>query len=114
MLGPFHALTPPFTPWCQVHFLLIHPKKDSHLRRVIIDLFWPHPMAISVNGFTSRESYLSKLKKMHLLSVSDLMDNIMGAGHDCYLYSCDISWAYREIPLNPINWPLLFLKVSLT
>ena len=40
MLGPFDAL--PFTPWCQVNALLTWPK-DSQLRRVIIDLSWPHP-----------------------------------------------------------------------
>ena len=29
---------PQFTPWCQVNALLTWPQKDSHLRRVIMDL----------------------------------------------------------------------------
>ena len=36
MLGPFDHK--PFTPWCQVNAFLTRPKKDSHLRRVIMDL----------------------------------------------------------------------------
>ena len=36
MLAPFDH--PPFTPWTQTNPLLTRPKKDSHLRRVIMDL----------------------------------------------------------------------------
>ena len=67
MLGPFHAPPPPFTPWCQFNALLTCLKKGSHPHSVIMDLSWPHPSAISVNGFTPKESYLGKLKKMHVL-----------------------------------------------
>ena len=49
MLGPFEQT--PFTPLCQVNALLRRPKKDSHLWKVILDLSWPHPPAISVNGY---------------------------------------------------------------
>ena len=38
MLGPFDQ--PPFTPWTQTTPLLTRLKKDSHLRCVIMDLFW--------------------------------------------------------------------------
>ena len=115
---PFHfAPHPPppcplFIPWHQVNSLLTQPQKDSHLMKVIMDLSWPHPLTISINGFTPRESYLGQLKKMHLPSVSDLMGIIRGAGHGCYTYSCHISQAYRQLLLDLIDWPLDCLKVG--
>ena len=42
MLGPFDQ--PPFTPWTQTNPLLTRPKKDFHLRRVIMDLSWFFPL----------------------------------------------------------------------
>ena len=41
MLGPFDF--PPFYPSTQTNPLLTRPKRDSHLRRVIMDLSWPAP-----------------------------------------------------------------------
>ena len=36
MLGPFDM--EPFIPWCKVNALLTRPKKDSYLRRAIMDI----------------------------------------------------------------------------
>ena len=47
MLGPFDM--EPFVPWCQVNALLTHLKKDSYLRRVIMDLSWRHPPGVSMH-----------------------------------------------------------------
>ena len=33
-------------------------KMESQLKRVIMDLSWPHPLAVSVNGFTPKDTYL--------------------------------------------------------
>ena len=99
MLGLCHRLLPslpPFIPWCQINALLIHLTKDSNLRRVTMDLSWLHSLAININGFTPREFYLGELKEMHLPSMLDLMDSIMGAGCYCYLYSFDISQVTRQ------------------
>ena len=66
MLGPFNH--PSFTPWTQTNPLLTRPKKDSHLCQVIMDLSWPLPLGVSVNGCTRKESFLGVHKKMHLPS----------------------------------------------
>lgn len=39
MLGPFDS--PPYTPWFQISPMMTRPKKDSHKRRVIVDLSFP-------------------------------------------------------------------------
>ena len=48
MLGPFEVAS--FFPWCKVNALLTRPKRDSHVRRVIMDLSWPHSPGISVHA----------------------------------------------------------------
>ena len=74
MLGPFDS--PPFTPWTQTNPLLTRPKKDSHSRRVIMDLSWPLPPGISVNGCNPKDSCLGEVKKMQQPSASKFCDLI--------------------------------------
>ena len=66
MMGPFDQ--PPFTPWTQTNPLFTRPKRDSHLRRIIMDLSWPSPLGVTVNGGTRRKSFLGIPPKMHLPS----------------------------------------------
>ena len=40
MLGLYEDL--PFVPWFKVNIQLVWLKKDSHLRRIIMELSWPH------------------------------------------------------------------------
>ena len=54
MLRPFDAL--PFTPWCHINAVLTNPKKDSQLRRVLMDLAWPHTPSVSVNRYTPKDT----------------------------------------------------------
>ena len=104
-VGPFDH--PPFTPWTQTNPLLTRPKKDSHLRRVVMDLSWPLPPGVSVNGGTPKESFLGVSKKMHLPSTSDFCDLIRKAGRVSFLFATDVARAYRQLPLNPKDWPLV-------
>ena len=64
MLGPFDS--PPFVSWCETHYILTQPKKDSTDRLVIMDLSWPQPMALSIYGATPKDMFLGRPKKMHL------------------------------------------------
>ena len=84
MLGSFHHK--PFTPWCQVNVLLTSPKRDSHVTRVIMDLSWPYPPAISVNGCTLKVTYIPC--KMHLPSAHDLIQLIKEEGWGTLAYMC--------------------------
>ena len=98
---------PPFIPWCQTNTLLTHPKCNSTDRRIIMDLSWPLPPFIRINGGTPRESYLGSYKKMHLPSAQDFCDLIRTADKGCYLYSADVARAYRQLLLDPGDWPLV-------
>jgi len=110
MLGPFPV--PPFAPWCQVNALLTRPKKDSNQRRVIMDLSFPHPPKQSVNAGTPSDIYMGEPMKMRLPSVHDLCRNIKAAGKGSYLFSADVARAFRQLPLDPADWPLTCLKAD--
>ena len=84
MLGPFEDI--PFIPWCQVNTLLTCPKKDSHVRRVIMDFSWPHPPHIGVNVCTPKDKHMGPCKKMKLPSASDLVSLIKEAGKGFYRF----------------------------
>ena len=106
MLGAFDDI--PFT-WAQISPLMTRPKKGtSDSRRTIVDLSFP-PLA-SVNYFTPSDTYCGEPRKVHLPSADDLIHLINGAGPDCYLYSTDISRAYRHLPLDPLSWPLTCIQ----
>ena len=44
---------------------------------------------------------------MHLPSAIDLCDLIKRAGKGCFLFATDVARAYRQLPLDPRNWPLV-------
>ena len=80
------------------------PKKDSHLRQVIMDPILPHSSSISINGSTQKDTYLGVPWKMHLPSAQDIVHLIKQTGKNCYLFCCDISHAYRQLQLDPSDW----------
>ena len=49
---------------------------------------------------------------MHLPSARDMMDIIRKVGHSCFLYFCDLSQAYRQLPLDLADWLLVCIKVQ--
>ena len=72
-----------------------------------MDLSWPLLPLISINSGTPRESFPGSYKKMHLPSAQHFCDLIRTAGKGYYLYSADVAWAYRQLPLDPGDWPLV-------
>ena len=72
-----------------------------------MDISWPLPPLLSVNSGTPRESFLCSYMKMHLPSAQDFCDLIRTAGKGCYLYSVDVAQVYRQLPLDPGDWPLV-------
>ena len=63
-------------------------------------------LGISVNGCTPRDCFGGEPRKMHLLSFADLCELIRKADRGCYLYATDVVRAYRQLPLDPGDWPL--------
>jgi hypothetical protein len=108
LMGPFNG--PPFWPWCQVSPLMTRPKRGSHSRRVIVDLSFPHNA--SVNSFTPADTYCGMPFKLRLPSADTLQRRIGEMNCECFLYSCDISRAYRNIPTDPLAWPLCNIQVE--
>ena len=104
MLGPFNHQ--PFKQWTQINPLMTRPKKNTTERRVIMDLSWPKPPGVSVNGHTPKESYLGVPYKLRLPSAEDFMQLIRQAGPGSYMCSVDISRAYRHLPCEPLCWAL--------
>ena len=37
---------------------------------------------------------------------------IKQVGNNCFRYSCNVSCAYKKLPLDPVDWPLVCLKVQ--
>ena len=105
LLGPF--TTPPIA---NVHIspLMSRPKRQSSLRRIILDLSWP--IGYSVNSGIPTDTYLGEPYKLHLPTIDDLVQLVLQQGHGCYLYSHDISRAYRQIRCCPLDWALLGIQ----
>ncbi len=108
LIGPFDAQ--PFIPWTQVSPLMTRPKRGSTARRVIVDLSFPQ--GSSVNSFTPRETYCGTPQKLTLPSADTLQQQISTMQGPCYLYSCDVARAYRNIPLDPLAWPLCNIQFN--
>ena len=51
-------------------------------------------------------------KKMTPRMDADLVSLIKDAGKGCYIYLCDKSRTYKQLPLDPCDWCLVCLKVQ--
>ena len=71
----------PLSPIGAGSTLLMRPKKDSHLCRVIMDLSWPSPVPTSaLMAVCPRKCIWGHYKKMHLPTATDMTDLIWQAG----------------------------------
>jgi len=110
MLGPFAE--PLFTPWSHCNPLMTRPKKASADRRVILDLSFPHAPGHSVNGGTPTDVYEDKPYKLRLPTIQDLAALVVKCGPGSFLFSRDIARCYRQLPIDPADWPLVGLHTQ--
>lgn len=108
LVGPFTA--PPFHPWTRVSPILTRPKKDSDTRRIIIDLSFPAGQA--VNNGIDITSIFGQDSTYVLPSINDLTSKIVQYGQGCWMWKADLSRAYRQLRVDPLDCPLLGLKVD--
>ena len=99
LIGP--CVQPPFD-W--VHVSPMKSSTDNEARRIIVDLSFPPlnnvNMAITPNVIYSK-------KFAHTLPTVDNMVHLTAGKDDpVFLYSVDISRAYRNFPIDPMDWPL--------
>ena len=105
ILGPFSM--PPVVP-LHLSPLMTRPKKYSLTRRVVVDLSWPPGMAI--NDGIPKNDYLGIPVNLTLPTVDYLADRVRQSGPECYMYKLDLSRGYRQLRLDPFDWPLMSIK----
>ena len=81
------------------------PKPDSDERRFILDLSWPS--SSSVNDGISKHFYLGEPVTLRYPTVDDIADRIVRLGTGCLLFKRDLKRAYRQLPVDPFDYPLL-------
>lgn len=106
MLGPFD--TSPFTAWTNISSIMKRPKADSDKRRIIVDLSFPQG--------NNANAYIHKnmLFGVHhfLPTVRDTTRVIQDMNYEIRLATIDIERAYRNIPVCPLDLPLLGIRIA--
>ena len=102
LLGPFHDQ--PFSEWTQISPSMTRDKPDGSGKRVIIDLSFPEG-----------ESVNDGIQKMDTSSYSlptplDLAELMLRASRGAWLWKSDLSRAYRQLRIDPLDYPLLCIK----
>ena len=105
LLGPFKE-----PPMAEVHKnpLMSRPKKQSDQRRVIMDLSYA-PNNMSVNNGISKDGLEGESIRTILLSAQDLAHHLVQRGSGTYMYGLDLAPAYRQLRIDPADWPLMGL-----
>ena len=104
--GPF--ITKPFGDKTHISPFITRHKPDSDKKRVIIDLSWPDKA--SVNYFTSSNNYLGTAFKLYYPSIDTYTDRLRKLGKGALLHKIDLSRAFRQLKVDPYDYPLLCLE----
>ena len=100
--GPYAQ--PPFT-YMHLSPLMTRVKKDAEHRRVIMDLSWP-PTA-SINDAITGEWYVDGPMAIKLPTIEYMEGRLLECGRGAYLYKTDLARGYRQLRVDPSDWPLL-------
>ena len=104
--GPFK--NKPFGDDTHISPFITRDKPDSNKRRVIIDLSWPH--GASVNHYTKSNEYLGTAFKLNYPSVDTFVERLLSLGRGCHMLKIDLSRAFRQLKVDPADYPLLCLE----
>ena len=106
LIGPFPQTHPPFTD-VVTSPLMSRPKKNSEHRRIIMDFSFP--IWHAVNSGIPKDTYLGLPYKLHYPTIDDYVHMILNHGPGCFLYKMDLARAFRMLPADPLDYPLLGL-----
>ncbi|KAK3750300.1 hypothetical protein QZH41_001767 [Actinostola sp. cb2023] len=81
------------------------PKGDSDERRIILDLSWP--LDTSVNAGIPIDTYDDEPCLLSYPLVDTIAERILSVGPACLIYKRDLRKAYRQVPVDPLDYPLL-------
>lgn len=84
---------------------MTRPKADPAKRRVIVDLSFPAEQ--NVNAFVPKNMLFGSVHQHNLPTVKSLVESIKALDFNCVLATVDIQRAYRNIPVCPLDYPLL-------
>ena len=104
LIGPFPQTHPPFTH-VATSPLMSRPKKNSEHRRIIMDFSFP--IGHAVNSGIPKDTYLGLPYKLHYPTIDDYVRLILNHGPGCFLYKVDLARAFRMLPADPLDYPLL-------
>ena len=101
--GPYS--TPPFTPWFVSSPMMTREKPGGDGRRVIVDLSFPNG---GVNQYIAPHVYDGQEAVHHLPTIASAVSTIAATPPgDIQMAVIDLSRAYRQFPVTPMDWPLL-------
>lgn len=103
MLGPYDQ--PPFTDF-HTSPLLSRPK-DNKSRRIIVDLSWPRGNSVNSAAY---HTYDNLEYKLTYPSLDVIKERLLELGPSALLYKIDISRAFRNLPVDPID--IQFLGIA--
>ena len=108
--GPFDS--PPFSPWCVTSPLMTREKADSEDRQIIVDLSFPEG---GINKYIFPHIFNGKEAIHNLPTVESAVAaiaNICMCPDEINMAVVDLSRAYHQFPVSPLDWPLLGIKVG--
>lgn len=108
IIGPFHS--PPFHDWFHTSPLMTRPKSDPTKRRVIVDLSFPSHQ--NVNLAVPKNVLFGNIHEHNLPTIDQLVEAVKDRHFRCALATIDIQRAYRNIPVCPLDYPLLGIKFN--
>lgn len=108
LVGPFKHT--PFVPWCRTSPMMTRDKKDSEEKRIIVDLSYPKDH--SVNDALDPANHLGKNITYTLPTIGDLIAQLQMHGPGAYFWKADLSRAYRQLRVDPIDTPLLAIQLE--
>ena len=108
MEGPYDC--PPFTPWCVTSPLMSREKSDSDSRRIIVDLSFPDG---GVNAHITPHVFNGRPATHNLPTIETAVGTITAmCPGQVTMAVIDLSRAYRQFPVSPLDLPLLAIKVD--
>ena len=106
IVGPF--CEPPLTDFHTSPFMTREKPGGDH-RRVIMDLSFPHGLAVNSK---IKDSYLGTNFILTLPSIDHITSKVKKLGKGSLLYKIDISRAFRHVKIDPRDYFFLGLKIS--
>ena len=96
---------PPFINRIGILPLSMRPKKDSHKRRIILDL--SYPKGRSVNDGIRKDRYCGTPVKLSYPTIDTLAERIQKLGPGCKIWKIDLSRYFKQIPICPHDYSLV-------